>query len=130
MDWRYNLLRIDSLSGLIVGVAELVLSSWLHIWYRLPLGFIYLMVAANLAYGTYSFFLHRQQKRPLNLIILLVAANFTWGVLCVRWVYAFSGTASFFGLAHLLLTALYVLGLAILEWRYRALLLTKQTRTT
>ena len=130
MDWRYNLLRIDSLSGLSVGAAELILSSWLHAWYRLPLGFIYLMVTANLIYGTYSFFLHRRQKRPLNLIILLVAANLTWGVLCLRWMYTFSGTASFFGLAHLLLTALYVFGLAILEWRYRALLLTRRTHAS
>lgn len=125
MNWRYKLLQIDSFSGLIVGAAELLLSSWLHVWYRLPLSFIYVMVTANFIYGCYSFSLYRRKRRPLSLIVLLIVANLSWGLLCVIWTLIFASTASPFGLVHLLLTALYVTVLAYLEWRNRNLLLVK-----
>ncbi len=59
--------------------------------------------------------------------MLLVVANLTWALLCLRWVFVFSQTASPFGLAHLLLEALFVGGLACLEWRWRELLQTNPT---
>jgi uncharacterized transporter YbjL len=128
MNWRYKLLRIDSFGGLIVGFIMLLLSHWLSSWYILPRGFIIFIALVNLAYGCYSFSLLIRVKRPLNLIVLLVIANLGWAVLCVRWAVIFAQTASFFGIAHLLGEALFVGGLAWLEWRNRDLLLTKPSR--
>ncbi len=123
MNWRYRLLRIDSFAGLSVGLGMLLLSNWLTVWYQLPKSFILLIALANIAYGCFSFSLTLREKRPLNLIVLLVIANLVWAVLCLRWVLIFAQKASFFGLAHLLAEALFVGGLAYLEWRYRDFLL-------
>ncbi len=121
-DWRRKLLWVDGLAGATVGLAVLILGTWLSAWYRLPHDFLLLIGAANLAYGTYALSLARRAPRPRGLIILLVFANLTWAVLCVRWAVVFGETASFFGLAHLLGEGLFVGGLAGLEWRWRALL--------
>jgi hypothetical protein len=124
MNWRYRLLRIDSLGGLSVGLVVLLLSQWLSAWHGLPRGFIVFMALVNIAYGCYSLFLLTRIKRPLSLIVLLVLANAVWAVLCVRWAVIFAPTASFLGIAHLIAESLFVGGLAYLEWRNRALLLT------
>jgi len=122
MDWRRKLLWVDGLAGATVGVLVLAASGWLTEWYQLPHGFLLLMGGANLAYGSYSLTLARLKKRPKALIALLVAANLTWAVLCVRWAVVFWDTASPFGLIQLVGEALFVGGLAILEWRWRDLL--------
>ena len=129
MDWRYKLLRIDSQAGITVGMVALLLSNWLDAWYQLPQNFIYFLALANIAYGCYSFSLLIRKKRPKILIMLLIVANLTWAFLCLRWVIVFSKTANSFGLAHLLLEALFVGGLACLEWRWRELLITNPTRS-
>jgi hypothetical protein len=128
MNWRYRLLRIDSLGGLSVGFIMLLLSNWLASWYGLPRGFIIFIALVNLAYGCYSFSLLVRVKRPLSLIVVLVVANLVWAVLCMLWTVIFAQTASFFGIAHLLGEAVFVGGLAYLEWRYRDLLLTNPSR--
>lgn len=128
MNWRYKLLRIDSLGGLSVGLVMLLLSYWLSAWYALPRGFIVFMALVNIAYGCYSFSLLIRTKRPPSLIALLVLANAVWAVLCVRWAIIFAQTASPLGLAHLLAEALFVGGLAYLEWRNRNLLLSNPSR--
>jgi hypothetical protein len=128
MNWRYKLLRIDSLGGLSVGFVMLLLSTWLASWYGLPRGFIIFIALVNLAYGCYSFSLLVRAKRPLSLIVLLVTANLVWAVLCMLWAVIFAQTASFFGIAHLLAEAVFVGGLAYLEWRNRDFLLTDPSR--
>jgi hypothetical protein len=125
MNWRYKLLRIDSFGGLSVGLLMLLLSHWLSSWYGLPRGFILFTGLVNIIYGCYSFSLLLRTKRPLSLIILLVLANLVWAVLCVLWAVIFAQTASFLGTIHLLGEALFVGGLAYLEWCNRDLLLTK-----
>ncbi len=117
---RRNLLWIDGIAGILVGVAMLATSAWLVDWYRLSQGFLVFMGCANLAYGSYSLSLARRKKRRLGLILLLVAANATWACLCAWWVSAFSQTASLLGLGHLAAEGLFVGGLALLEWRWRA----------
>jgi hypothetical protein len=128
MNWRYKLLRIDSFGGLSVGFIMLLLSHWLASWYGLSRGFILFIAIVNLAYGCYSFSLFIRLKRPLSLIVLLVIANLVWAVFCMLWAVIFAQTASFFGIAHLLAEALFVGGLAYLEWRYRDFLLTNPSR--
>jgi predicted membrane-bound spermidine synthase len=128
MNWRYKLLRIDSLGALTVGLVMLLLSQWLSSWYALPRGFIIFMGLVNLAYGCYSFSLLVKIKRPLSLIVVLVIANLGWAVLCVLWAVIFAQSASPFGTIHLLGEALFVGGLAYLEWRNREFLLTNPSR--
>lgn len=129
MNWRYKLLRIDSVGGLIVGLVMLLLSDYLASWYGLSRGFIIFIALVNIIYGCYSFSLLVRVKRPLSLIVLLVIANLVWAVLCMLWVVIFAQTASFFGIAHLLGEAVFVGGLAYLEWRNRDLLLTNPSRS-
>ncbi len=113
------LLWIDSIAGLLVGVLTLSLSGWLSELYRLPMRLVLVMGGANLVYGTYSFFLARQPARPRARIGFLVVANGLWGVLCAATAVVVFRSASFFGLAHLIAEALFVAGLATLEWRHR-----------
>jgi hypothetical protein len=77
------------------------------------------MGVANLAYGTYSGALARRARRPYALLVLLVVANATWAVLCGVAAVALAGTASAFGLAHLVGEGVFVGALAALEWRER-----------
>ncbi len=125
MNWRYKLLQIDSFGGLSVGLLMLLLSYWLSGWYGLPRGFIIFIALANIAYGCYSFSLLRRVKRPLSLVVVLVVANLCWAVLCVLWAAIYAQSASPLGTIHLLGEAVFVGGLACLEWRYREFLLTK-----
>ncbi|MFN0107485.1 MAG: hypothetical protein ACKVZH_01420 [Blastocatellia bacterium] len=114
-----KLLWVDGLAGATVGVAMLLLERWLRDFYQLPLNLYLLISLANLAYGCYSLTLASRAKRPKFLILLLIVANLTWAALCARWVFVYATTASFFGLAHLLAEALFVGGLACVEWRWR-----------
>lgn len=109
----------------MVGVLVLALLPWLPEWHQLPRGFLLLMGAANLGYGTYSLTLARRATRPMGLIVFLVAANLTWAVLCAIWTVQYWDTASPLGLLHLGGEGLYVGGLAILEWGWRDLLRTR-----
>lgn len=122
---RRNLLWIDCGAAAVVGVAVLLLHGWLSDLYRLPRELLLFMGAANLAYGLYSFSLALRARRPLPLIRLLVGANLTWSLILLSWIVVFSRTASLFGLAYLLLEALFVAGLGLLEWRSRELLLVR-----
>lgn len=114
-----KLLWVDSLTGAIVGVIVLLAITWLREWYRLPMNLLLLNGAANLTYACYSLSLAMRTRRPKVLILLLIVANLTWAVLCLRWAFVYAGTASLFGLAHLIGEALFVGGLASLEWRWR-----------
>jgi hypothetical protein len=78
----------------------------------------------NLVYGSYSFSLAVRRTRPLALLTLLVAANLVWVLVCTALAVNFRDVATPFGFAHLLGEAVFVGGLARLEWRHRALLLT------
>lgn len=119
MELRRKLLWVDCLAGGLVGVVVLLLCDWLSELYRLPRDLVFLMGCANLAYATYSFSLAIRSKRSKALIVLLVVANMTWAVLCVRWAVVHSETASLFGQLQLVGEALFVGGLACLEWRWR-----------
>lgn len=114
-----KLLWVDGLAGAIVGVFVLLAITWLREWYRLPMNLLLLNGAANLTYACYSLSLAMRTRRPKVLILLLIVANLTWAVLCLRWTFVYAGTASLFGLAHLIGEALFVGGLASLEWRWR-----------
>ena len=119
--WR-KLLWVDCIAGGMVGIVVMLASYWLSQWYQLPQTLVLFTGIANLAYGCYSFSLARQPKRPKTLIFILVIANLVWAIMCLYWAITYSGTASWLGLAHLILEALFVGGLALLEWRWREVL--------
>jgi hypothetical protein len=114
-----KLLWVDGLAGATAGAAVLLASRWLSDWYRLPLDLLFLIGMANLVYASYSLSLAIRPKRSKRLIVLLIFANLVWAVICLRWAVVFAGTASLLGLVHLVGEALFVAGLAGLEWRLR-----------
>ena len=97
----------------------LLLSGWLSDLYRVPLKLVIFMGVVNLAYASYSLPLARRSIRPMGLIIFLAAANFTWALVCIGLAVFLWQTISPWGLAHLGVEAIFVGGLAILEWRWR-----------
>lgn len=123
----HRLLWIDCIAAGIAGTATLALAPWLSEWYRLPPALIHLIGVTNLIYGGYSFALAVRAERPKALLVGLVLANAAWAVTCLRWALAFGDVASVFGLLHLIGEGLFVGGLAVLEWRYRNGLRTRET---
>lgn len=117
-----NLLWVDGLAGLAAGIAFLVLvgpMSWL---YELPRSLLLAMAAANLLYGAFSITLASRRRRPVAWVIALAAANASWAIVCLVLAAFWWGAASVFGIIHLVLEAVFVGGLAMLEWRWRRLL--------
>jgi hypothetical protein len=113
------LLWIDCTAGALVGVLVLSLSDWLSRLQGLPRGLLLLTGAANLLYACYSLSLAIRLNRPLALIALLVAANLAWAGVCVALGLYFARSATIWGLSALFGEALFVGGLALLEWRWR-----------
>lgn len=115
-----NLLWIDSRAALLAGALTLLLSGWLAPRYGLPAPLLLATAVANLAYGCYSGWLLVQPRpRPVVLIHTLVVANALWALVCLliaAWHFA---AATWLGLSHLLLEAVFVGGLAVQEWRQR-----------
>ena len=114
-----RLLWIDCTAGAVAAVTVFVLSPWLPRLYGLPQGVLLFIGAANLLYASYSFSLARRAERPMSLIKLLVYANAAWVPVCFGLAVWFWEQATGFGLAHLIGEALFVGGLAALEWNQR-----------
>ncbi len=121
---RKRLLWIDGSAAAVAGAAVLLVRVWLTEWYRLPQDLLVFIGVVNLAYASYSLSLAARPHRPMWLILTLVAANLMWSVVCIILAVAYRETATLFGLAHLIGEALFVAGLASLEWRWRQLLRT------
>jgi uncharacterized membrane protein YhaH (DUF805 family) len=114
-----RILWIDCAGGLIAGVAVLILSGFLSDLYAIPHIVLVIMGVANLAYGFYALSLYVRRTRPRSLLVALVIANATWAVLCLVAAMLVAGTATVFGLAHLVGEGVWVGGLAALEWQRR-----------
>jgi hypothetical protein len=122
MNFRRQILWIDGTAGLLAGISLFLTIDLLEKWYNIPRGILVFIGIANLTYGTYSLSIARLKKRPETLIVILVIANLAWAVNCIRMAITFWDTASIFGLIHLIGEAIFVGGLACLEWRYRKVL--------
>lgn len=114
-----HLLWIDCGAAALAGVLVLLFTPWLAGLYGLPQGLLQGIGAVNLLYGAYSFSLALRGRRPLALIALLVVANGAWAVACLAMALRFAGSATGFGLLHLVGEALFVGGLAACEWHWR-----------
>lgn len=119
---RY-LLWIDCGGAALAGIATLLLSDWLGQLHALPQDLLRLVGIVNLLYAAYSFSLAVRARRPRVLITALVFANAAWALACLGFAASFAGMASVFGIGHLVGEAIYVGGLAGLEWRWRERLL-------
>jgi hypothetical protein len=114
-----RLLWVDCTAAALAGVAVLALSGWLSRLYALPRGLLLFIGAVNLLYACYSFSLAVRAQRPIVLIQLLVFANAAWAVVCLGLAITFRQQASVFGLGQLVCEAIFVGGLAGLEWAWR-----------
>lgn len=118
-----KLLWVDCVGATLAGVVVIALSGWLSRLEGLPQDVLLFTGAVNLLYASYSFSLAVRSERPMRLIKLLVFANLAWVPVCLGLVMAFWATATPFAFVHFVGEAVYVGGLAILEWRHRDLLL-------
>ncbi len=118
-----HLLWMDCTAGALAGVVMLVLRDWLAGLYGMPIELLVFIGAANVLYASYSFSLAVRRTRSPLLLKALIIANGVWALVCVGLAVRWAGTASLFGLAHLLAEALFVGGLARLEWKWNGLLL-------
>jgi len=112
---------MDSLAGCSVGLAMLALSPWLPTLYGL-VPELYLFIAiANLSYGLFSGSLAMTATRSGKLsrvgMNCLVLANSAWAIACALMLLATWSDSTVFGTVHLGLEALFVGGLATVEFR-------------
>jgi hypothetical protein len=119
MNFRRHLLWIDGTAGLLAGISLFLTLDWLEELYNIPRGTLVFIGLANLTYATYSLSIARLKKRPGILIVILVIANLGWALNCLRMAITLGDTASIFGMIQLIGEAIFVGGLACLEWRYR-----------
>lgn len=119
-----KLLWVDCTAAALAGAAVLAFSGWLSRLYALPRDLLLLIGAVNLLYGCYSFSLAVRARRPKHLLNVLIFANLAWAAVCLGLAVAFWQPATPFGLAQLIGEAVFVGGLAGLEWRHRDQLLT------
>nr|WP_315493951.1 hypothetical protein [uncultured Rhodoferax sp.] len=117
-----HLLWIDCIAGALAGVAMLLLLDWLTALYGMPTELLIFIGAANVLYASYSFSLAIRRTHTPLLLNALIVANSVWALLCVGLAVRWAGTATLFGMAHLLAEALFVGRLASLEWKWRGLL--------
>ncbi len=118
-----HLLWIDCAAGALAGVAMLLLVDWLTSLYGMPTDLLVFIGIANVLYASYSLSLAIRRTRTPLLLNALIVANSVWALLCVGLAVRWAGTATLFGMAHLLAEALFVGRLASLEWKWRGLLL-------
>lgn len=126
--WRVDLPRkllwVDCTAAALAGAAVVAFSGWLSRLYALPRDLLLLIGAVNLLYGCYSFSLAVRARRPKHLLNVLVFANLAWAAVCLGLAVVFWRPATPFGLTQLIGEAVFVGGLAGLEWSQRDQLLT------
>ena len=118
-----HLLWMDCIAGALAGVAMLLLLDWLAALYGMPRELLVFIGVANVLYASYSLSLAIRRIRTSLMLNALIVANGVWALVCVGLAVHWAGTATLFGMAHLLAEALFVGGLASLEWKWRGLLL-------
>lgn len=119
-----NLLWIDCASGALAGVLVISFSEWLSNLYSAPQNLLLFIGITNLLYACYSFSLAARARRQEPLIKILIAANGIWAFICIGLFTLLSGNMAILGSVHIVGEAIYVGGLAALEWKWRNQLLT------
>lgn len=115
---------MDCTAGGIAGVIVIALSGWLSRLEGVPRDVLLFTGVVNLLYACYSFSLAVRTERTMPLIKGLVIANLAWVPVCLGLAIYFWDQVTPLGLAHLFGEAVFVGGLALLEWNQRDQLLT------
>ena len=118
-----RLLWVDCTAGALVGVVVIAFSDGLSRLEGLPREVLLFTGVVNVLYACYSFSLAVRAERTMPLIKLLVFANLAWVPVCLGLALFFREQATLFGFAHLVGEAIFVGGLAVLEWNQRDQLL-------
>lgn len=118
-----HLLWIDCIAGALAGISMLLLADWFAVLYGMPRELLVFIGVANVLYASYSFSLAIRRIRTPRVLNALIVANSLWALVCIGLAVQWAGTATLFGMAHLLAEALFVGRLASLEWKWRGLLL-------
>ena len=116
---KQNVLWVDCIGGLIVGVLILCACKLISHWDSLPLSIVLGVGFANLAYGGYSLWVTTRKPRPILLVKILALANMAWLFVCVAIVASHWSEISVFGIFHKLGEGIYVAALGYVEWRWR-----------
>jgi uncharacterized membrane protein (UPF0136 family) len=116
---KKNVLWVDCIGGLVVGVLILCACKLISYWDSLPLWIVLAVGFANLAYGGYSLWVTTRNPRPILLVNILALANMAWLVVCVAIIASHWSEISIFGILHKLGEGIYVASLGYVEWRWR-----------
>lgn len=119
MPFIRHLLWIDCIAAALAGTLVLALGGRLAELYAMPHMGLQLIGAINLLYACLSGSLALRDRRPVRWIAALSIANGAWSMACICIAVTVAGTATPFGMTHLLGEAVFVGGLAVLEWRWR-----------
>lgn len=112
-----RVLLADFAAGAIVGGAILALSAWLESVYAIPRVILLIMGAAGLVYASFALSLLFRPVPLPRLVAALGSANLVWAAFCMVAVLILFRSASWFGLAHLVLEAGFVSWLGVTELR-------------
>jgi hypothetical protein len=110
-----QVLWIDCIGGLVVGVLILCLCRLISEWDSLPLWIVLAVGFANLGYGGYSLWVTTRNPRPMALVKILAIANMAWLGVCVAIVVSHWSEISAFGIFHKLAEGIYVSSLRFME---------------
>ena len=117
---NFNILHVDGIAGLSVGIILFIFHDWISITYNIPILIVFVFSAANVGYGIYASSLAFSQTRKVFSIALLAFANLLWGVVCLSVVLFYSKTLSLFGIVFICLEGVFVSALAFYEWHNKS----------
>jgi hypothetical protein len=116
---KQNILWVDCIGGLFVGVLVLCLCRLISSWGGLPIRIVAMVGFANLFYGTYSLWLTTRTPRPMVFLQILALANMAWLLVCISIVVSHWSEITILGITHKLTEGIYVAGLGYMEWQWR-----------
>lgn len=114
-----SLLWIDCVAAVLAGTLVLAFADPLAAFYAMPADGLRVIGAINLLYACLSGSLALRDTRSVRWIAALALANGAWSMACSGIAVAVAGTATAFGMAHLLGEGAFVGSLGLLEWRWR-----------
>ena len=116
---KRNILWLDCIGGLIVGVAVLTFFRAVGSLGGLQTAVVIGMGLANLLYGSYSLFVATRKPRPRRLVEILAYGNMAWLGVCVLVTFLEWDRVTPLGILHVIGEGIYVAGLGIVEWFWR-----------
>ena len=115
-----RLLWADFTAGATAGAFVLPLSIWLESIHQIPRLFLLFMGTAGFLYAAIALALASRPVPPPHLVTLLGSANLVWAAVCVLSAFILLSSASWLGLAHLVVEAVFVAWLGVNELRLRS----------